>query len=483
MIRDRWLLGVLAVGALAVATLAAVPSAGAATTVPVTTELDTVAADGVTSLREAIDMANAATGPVTIVFDQPSTTVHQVGRCEAPEDANESGDLDLTSAQPVTIVGNANSTIIRGQCSAPNSARLVDHRGPGSLTLLNLTLQNANASLVSFEHHGLAVRSAGTLTLSNVRIEGNRAEMASGVAVEVSGTGSFTVTDSTFTNNDAAAVLDTGTGGPAVFSRSTVTDSRASFQDESGATAAGGITVTNRDATFSDVTVSNIVGANGAGSPLAIDRTGPDSAVVGGISVDNGYLLYGDRVRVTSNVGYAAGGIYGAVRLTNSSVTDNWGSFVGGIFTIEGRDSKIDGVEIRRNHSTTASGGYLGDGTISNSTIAENESTDPNRSTIGGGIIPNAALSIKNSTITGNRATTGGGIGMGNASGSIELDHVTLAGNVATGDDEGSEVSFGSPDLQPPQMDVSLRARATVFGDGGTRAPCAFRGVLARSCG
>ena len=95
--------------------LLAAPASAA--TIPVTTTEDTVAADGSCSLREAISAANsdAATGGCPAGADTDTITVpagtYELSRAGDGEDANSTGDLDVTES--VTIDGaDAGSTTV-----------------------------------------------------------------------------------------------------------------------------------------------------------------------------------------------------------------------------------------------------------------------------------------------------------------------------------------------------------------------------------
>jgi CSLREA domain-containing protein len=84
-------------------------------------------------------------------------------------------------------------------------------------------------------------------------------------------------------------------------------------------------------------------------------------------------------------------------------------------------------------------GGMLNNGalTITDSTISDNTATSD-----GGGIYSNGALIATNSTITGNTANGNGG-GIYIAGGTMKLTNVTVAGNSADSDDSGAETGGG----------------------------------------
>src|SRR5690349_10624863 len=76
--------------------------ADAVTTINVTTGNDVVnGADGVTSLREAINLANLVGGNAVIQLSASAT----LSKCDGPgdEDGNVGGDLDYSGAGPLTI--------------------------------------------------------------------------------------------------------------------------------------------------------------------------------------------------------------------------------------------------------------------------------------------------------------------------------------------------------------------------------------------
>ena len=71
------------------------------------------------SLRAAVNAANAA-GQSGVRIEIPSGT-YALTRCSADDD-NRGGDLDLTSARPVTIVGTGPGVVIRQTCAEIRAA-------------------------------------------------------------------------------------------------------------------------------------------------------------------------------------------------------------------------------------------------------------------------------------------------------------------------------------------------------------------------
>jgi hypothetical protein len=158
-----------------------------------------------------------------------------------------------------------------------------------------------------------------------------------------------------------------------------------------------------------NVTTSSSVTITGAqappGSPAVLDGTGVGAVVAvgsgGSVTLDHLTLQHG-----SSSKTFAYGGgiynFYGTVNLTDSTVTDNTAQIGGGI----------------------ANGGVL---TVSESTISDNSA-----SSSGGGISNfNGTVTVTDSTISGNSAAFGGGIS--NGIGTTTLTSSTISGNSGGG--------------------------------------------------
>jgi len=160
----------LAVVALAVcAVLASVPAlAGAAITVNTTADSapnpgECLGAPGDCSLRQAIDKANDAGGPETIVLPAGTYALTIKG---GAENENETGDLDVTGK--VTIQGaGARSTIVD---ATGLEDRVLDVRPAASLSLSKLTV---SGGLVTDEYGGGILAESATLALDQVAVRGN----------------------------------------------------------------------------------------------------------------------------------------------------------------------------------------------------------------------------------------------------------------------------------------------------------------------
>ena len=106
--------------------LLAAPASAA--TIPVTTTDDTVAAVGACSLRAAISAANsdAASGGCPAGDDTDTVTLpagtYGLSRSGAGEDANSTGDLDVTENVTIDGAGEAPTTVDVNQLTAPSTS-------------------------------------------------------------------------------------------------------------------------------------------------------------------------------------------------------------------------------------------------------------------------------------------------------------------------------------------------------------------------
>lgn len=272
-----------------------------AASIVVTTTADTVASDGLTSLREAISQADASGGVDTITLSEATYALSL--SCGSDEDSNAGGDLDIGSSDGLVIEGWSSSSLATITLDAGcTDERLIDVVTTGALTLRNLILDGGramdastsdtdgddggavllrtgplSAEYVTFSDNiagdggkadtdatlggdGGAIFTAGSLTLTSCTFSSNAAGdgflsgvsaqesyAGSGGAVYVSGSSSaVTITNTTFSNNTAGDGGDSsgswggsgGEGGALVFTGGAMTITDSSFT--SNAAGAGG---------------------------------------------------------------------------------------------------------------------------------------------------------------------------------------------------------------------------------------------------
>src|SRR5215212_12159200 len=172
-------------------------------------EFNTTGTGAGCSLREAIQAANtdaafggcsAGAGPDTINVPAGTYTLSLTGI----EDANHSGDLDVSSSMTIAGAG-AGSTIIDGN----NADRIFDVFPSAAITfgLSSVTVRNGRTPSTGFNIGGAVyLHNHVTATISNSTFSGNTA-VTSGGAIESRGV--LTVTNSTFSSNTSGSL-----GGP-----------------------------------------------------------------------------------------------------------------------------------------------------------------------------------------------------------------------------------------------------------------------------
>jgi parallel beta-helix repeat protein len=383
----------------------------------------------------------------------------------------------------------------------------------GTLTLNNSTVNNnaANGTFLGAGAQGSGIyNGTGTLALIDSSVMGNTANGAfqdsgaQGVGI-YNGGGTVTLTRSSVSGNTASVPLGGGSAmGVGIYSSSgavTLTDSIVDANSANGGSG-GGIFNGTGTLMLTRSTVSGNVGylgggiRNGAGTVTLTDSTisgNTSSSFGGGIYNPNGVLALSQTTVSQNHSGDSGGGIYnssGSVNLINSNVDDNTGgSAGGGIYadlgnvtltgsTVSGNTSLYWGGGIYAGGILTATTSTISDNTASNNggglyvrgTAALDKSTvSGNTSGSGGGLfVPIGALRLTNSTLSDNMALFDGG-GLYTYGGvTVKLYNVTVAGNYADSDNNGSGNGGG--------ISGSVTLRHTVVagnrnGDGTSTPP------------
>ncbi|WP_430450746.1 DUF4347 domain-containing protein [Rhodopirellula europaea] len=319
-------------------------------TITVTTWVDESNDNGEMSLREAITQANAGAGGDTIVFSASldTSTVFKLTRQQTEDDANSYGDLDIL--KDVTIVGHGiNITII----DADELSRIFDVRG-GTLTLSDVTLQGGNAS----GEMGGAIRveapSAG-LVLQRALLTDNTATEGGAIGNK----GTIELTDVAIIGNGGVNGYATNTGG-GITNRGTATLNRGTLSGNV-ATVGGAIFVESSATSLSltNVTVSGNTGANaGGGLYTKVNAdivhstfTLNSSNIGGGIFVEAGTTTVANTI-VSGNTATSSNpDVHGAF-------TSNGGNLIGDIGSASGFGSDLVGANVDLG-ALANNGGYV----------------------------------------------------------------------------------------------------------------------------
>jgi hypothetical protein len=296
----------------------------------------------------------------------------------------------------------------------------------------------AGGGIFSFKTGALGVASGSTFME-------NTAEQGGAIVSE----GSSSISASTFSGNTANGAGAQGGGGAIFNYEGTAIVTGSTFANNTSDEAGGAIesyiaTLTITGASAAPTTFSGNIAATSYGG--AIDSSG----LVTNKTKDFGTLAL-SGVSLTSNSALYGGGIFsqGALALSNgSAVKGNQAGVDGGGILNEGalnlNDSMITANSAGGSGSSGMGGGIYerglprsgsgtattggGAATITASSVAGNSATS------GGGIfLQGGALSIENTPVSGNIATTASGQGGGiyNAGGTATVSHETLTGNSA----------------------------------------------------
>ncbi len=194
-----------------------------------------------------------------------------------------------------------------------------------TLTVTNSTFSGNNAASVG--DGGAIFNNGGTVTVTNSTFSGNSASRTGGAIFNTSG-GTLTVTNSTFSNNSAAA--DSG----AIRNDGTLTVTNSTFSNNSAATDGGAIldnsgtsTVTN--STFTGDNAGHDGGAifNNSGSPTVTNSTFSGNSA----ATDGGAIFNGSTLTVTVTNSILANSTSGG----NCSVSDRGGPITDGGHNID----------------------------------------------------------------------------------------------------------------------------------------------------
>lgn len=307
---------------------------------------------------------------------------------------------------------------------------------------------------------GGIITSNGTLTVENSRLMNTGAFRGGAIFAS----GNVTITNSTFGENradygGAVAVL------PFVGQSATLTIHNSVFEDNNGAINGGAIYVvsstdTTVNVTLTDVTIQRNHSTDGsAGVDLIVDEAGELTARVSGS-------------RIIDNAGYRGGlGVISAggvidVTVAGSTVARNRSTATGGI----GVESASGGLYVRANQGGTAAL------TVFNSTLSGNST-----SWAGGGLLVaanggTARTTVSYSTLAGNTSAMGGG-GIHTATDGNGTATVTLSAAIIT-NGEGAGPDCARPSGSILSDGYNLAGDGTCFLTQASDLPASNAGLL-----
>jgi uncharacterized repeat protein (TIGR01451 family) len=370
---------------------------------------DGVCNDGTGSctLRAAIDEANAQAGPDTIQLQAGTYNLTNGG---PGDDRNQTGDLDVNQAGPLTIQGatsNRNDTVISALDPGTQSS---------SDRVLHL-LRNAEVTL-------------NFVTISDGYTGGIGEE---GAGIEVDKGASLVLNDSHLTNNDggnheAGGGINTD-GAPAASDRSQVTIRRSLIDFNHAGDGGGGLN-NNGDATVIDSQFEN----NSTVCIALAPKLGLRPALDNEECARNDHGESGGAIRQAEHAE--------SLSVSGSSFTDNKAGDDGG--AIEHHEAGPGGTATIANSTFTRNSAHDDGGALANSsgtmditgsTFTDNFAhgrADGNCCDNGGGAIFSEGVAVKltGSTLTGNTTDLRGGA-IVNEQGRLDVIGSTIEGNTA----------------------------------------------------
>ncbi len=465
------LLGIAAIGLFCILAMPQVAYADG--TIVVDTVADEFGAGTDCSLREAIQSANTDSdfGGCTRTDTLPYTLELMAGEYTlslpgGSEDANATGDLDISTS--LTIAGaGAGDTIIQAGALPMAAIDRVIHILPGAtVTIAAVTLRNG-ATPIDGNGGGIA-NMGGTLTLVNSIVRDN---IALGDGPGEGGGGIFNAVDSRLTlsethvlNNSAIIALGNG-GGILTAPGSTLVINGGQIENNRAARAGGGVENNGGNATFTNIALDgNTTGLNGGG--LHISGAGIVT-MTGGTAAENsagkeggalwnagpGQLIV-DDVTIEGNTAsgddadQGGGGLFsdgGKLIVRNSVINNNRANGVsgsgGGILVVPGSALTVTNSTLSENTAMRAGGGLEVAATVTKTVTARLENLVLRENQTGsnpgnGGalhITGPGTVTVTGSNITGNTASAEGGGLWNSASGTLTVDKSTLRDNMATG--------------------------------------------------
>jgi hypothetical protein len=416
--------------------------------------------NGMTSLREAINLANSNPGPDAIEFDLAlSGQTIPLGGSE----------LRITDA----IIIDASMLSNHVTINAGGQSRVLFIDDPGlsdesfDVTLTGITVTGGRTTANG--QHGGAIWSAqfGTLTLYESIVTGNHTEGVGARGGGIRSSGDVVLNQSTVSNNSTQG--DDAAGGGIHSSRAVILqESTVTGNSTAGSNAYGGGFV----ADFTSTITESIISEN--------RTTGPNSNG-GGFVFDGGTVtliestVSGNR---TAGAGSLGGGVYatGPLKLVDSTVDGNYtmaaSTHGGGIYSTF--PLSISGSTISGNHTNgqTARAGAIfaknGGVAISDSSITGNY-TAGDFAQAGAIYTSLGTLDIERTTINGNRteglSSYGGAIWA--VQSNVTISSSTVSGNTTAQAGSRGGAMWVSGELRLDQSTISGNSTAGSNADGG----------------
>lgn len=420
----------------------------------VTSLTDVTAADGVTTLREAIDQANASAGADTISFDA-SLAGGLLRLSQGEMVVSDAVTIDA-AGMDITITGdvNDNDTNIAGTdltdvdaspTGLADNTRIFEILGSSSDTTINgLTLTGGRVT--GLFNGGGAIASEADLTLDGVTLYGNLTEGGYSTGGGAYTRGTLTLLDSTLSGNRTVGNGSLGGGAVSlltIYGRDTVVEGNLT---SGGGSGGGGLAAASITLVNSTVSGNATIGQNADGGGLSseqtttlINTTVAGNLISGDYSDGGGVYSMHRVVAIHSTIsgnaasgatangggvsisGFPSSGVVGGLDLTNSLVIGNVNaadatssdSFVNNAFgastTLSGNN--VLGSDIYTGSSSTgsATAADIFDATVEVLTDTDGDGTGETATGVFAGVLADNGGVIETIAIRGGGAAQNGG--------------------------------------------------------------------------
>lgn len=358
---------------------------GSTFTVNTTTDV-TAAADGLTTFREAVILANASPDCDMINFD-PALNGQTITY-------SQGADVDINGS--VNIIGP----------------------GPSLLTITNTIANNAlngnsgdiDISGITFDGSDSQIKFYGA---PNVSIDNIIVKNTAYTGITVGGTSSLSVTNTAVSDNAGHGLSISASNLDVTIDNCTVTDNNNH-----------GIYLYNDN---NDVSIDKCIVTGNNNSGISINNSGnsgPSTITIKNSTID-GQNIFSGGAGIYISTSYDANGAGDSITIDNSTISNNTSSS----FLQENAIGYASGSGIQVNFSSSTIYDY--DLTITQCTISGNTTSNAGGGIYIGNSTVGSNININHSTITNNTAEYGGGL-FNNASGAdVNLSNSVISGNTA----------------------------------------------------
>jgi CSLREA domain-containing protein len=360
-----------------------------------------------------INGGQATLSHVTITSNAGAGRPNNPGVVDALRSSLSLSDCVITTNE---TLGGVSTT--GGQTQITNST--IDSNGGRGVTTSGELTRVLNSTIVGNNGLGISASSSSAEAIIDIENSTISDNLAGGVDIQASASGSVTISNCTVSGNNATA--------PAP-SFGTIVTGGGIFVSSDGPTAISNCTITgNTEVYFGR---GWLVGNESVGG-IHLDEKGTATATIANCTISGNSVLGHNG----STIGYGAGisvvaqgSTVGPTSIANCKIYGNSSSKGAGIY-ISGAAVTVSDSSICRNRATgDGSGIYeakssVGQLQLRNSTISGNTAYGK-----GGGLYINGAVEIDNTTLAKNYAQTGGGAFV--ATGGLRVANTLLTGNLA----------------------------------------------------